>query len=327
MVARKIIHAFGLPIHIDGNETYISAGIGMARFPEDGDSVELLVSNADAAMYRAKEEGRARYAYYTPQMNQQLAERVYLENALRTRLREGGLTLAWQPQFRLLDSELVGVEVLARWRHPTLGDIPPDRFMSIAEESGLVLELGRWIFNEAVRHVAQLCDRVKPGRLRVAINVSPLQMRQHDLSQEFVEPLKQYGLSPACIELEFTESALMSKDFSAEAGLRELGEQGFQFAVDDFGTGYSNLAYLKRFAIHRLKVDRAFVQDIANSDVDRQIVSAIISMGHSLGLQVIAEGVETEAQRAVLLELGCDEMQGFLLGRPMSFDEFIKLVT
>lgn len=325
-MARRIIDVFEPPIRIDGNDTYISAGIGIARFPEDGDSVELLVSNADAAMYRAKEGGRAGYSFYTPQLNRHLAERVHLENALRTRLREGGLALAWQPQFRLADGELIGVEVLARWRHPTMGDIPPSRFISIAEESGLILELGRWVLDEAARNAATLCGRVKPGSLRVAINVSPLQMRQKDLEEEFVAPLKRHGLTPACVELEFTESALMSKDFSAEAGLQELGKQGFEFAVDDFGTGYSNLAYLKRFAIHRLKIDRAFVQDIAESETDRQIVAAIISMGHSLGLKVIAEGVETEAQRAVLLQMGCDDMQGFLLGRPLSFEEFVKLL-
>lgn len=327
VVARKIVLSFETAVQLDGNATYISVSIGIARFPEDGDTAELLVSNADAAMYRAKAAGRGSYSFYTPQLNQHLAERLQLESVLRTSLREGGMSLAWQPQFRLADGRLTGVEVLARWHDEMRGDVPPSQFIPIAEESGLIVELGRWVFNEAARLAAPLCDQIEVGNLRVAINISSLQLRQNNLKEVFVAPLRQYGLSPACVELEFTESALMSQEFSAETALRELGAEGLQFAVDDFGTGYSNLAYLKRFAIHRLKVDRAFVQDIAASETDRQIVAAIVNMGHSLGLKVIAEGVETEAQRAILMQLGCDEAQGFLFARPLTFDAFARLLS
>ncbi len=326
-VARKIIHAFDSPVRFNGNETYISASIGIARYPDDGDSMELLVSNADAAMYRAKGNGRACYSFYTPELNKHLVEHLKLENALRTCLHEGGLTLAWQPQFRLADGLLTGVEVLTRCHHSGLGDIPPVKFIPIAEESGLIFELGQWVLNEAASHAAQLCNcGTPPEGLRVAVNISPLQMRNRDLAQEFIEPLMKHGLTPACIELEITESALMSKEFSAEDGLQKLSDLGMHFAIDDFGTGYSNLAYLKRFAVHRLKIDRAFIQEIAESETDRQIVAAIISMGHSLGLKLVAEGVETEAQKNILMQLECDEVQGFLFGRPLPFDEFVKLL-
>ncbi len=330
VAARKIVHAFEPPIRIESHDIHVSASVGIARFPLDGENAEALVSHADAAMYDAKKEGRSRYSFFTPELNQRLTERLRMENALRSSLSLAAqgdndwLHLAWQPQVRLADGAIIGVEVLARWRHPELGEVSPARFIPVAEESGLIVELGQWALREAARHAARLCEHIKPGTFRVSINVSPRQMG-HEQMHELASVIERHGLSAECVELEITESALISDKHSAEACLQDLGARGFHFAVDDFGTGYSNLAYLKRFAIHRLKIDQAFVRDMVEDEVDRQIVAAIISMGHSLGLKVIAEGVETEAQRAILRQLGCDEGQGFLFARPMPFDEFADL--
>ncbi|MFZ5538093.1 MAG: putative bifunctional diguanylate cyclase/phosphodiesterase [Pseudomonadota bacterium] len=330
VAARKIVHAFQAPLHVDGQDVHLSASVGITRFPLDGENAEALVSHADAAMYAAKKEGGGRYSFFSPELNRRLTERLRVENALRTSLAappgEGGLHLAWQPQVRLADGAIIGVEVLARWRHPELGDIPPARFIPVAEESGLIMELGRWVLDEAARHAMRLCGRIEPGRFRISVNVSPRQMG-HETMEDLVSIIERQGLRAECVELEITESALMSEKHSAEDALRKLGAQGVHFAVDDFGTGYSNLAYLKRFAVHRLKIDQAFVRDMVEDEADRQIVTAIVSMGHALGLKVIAEGVETEAQRRLLLELGCDEGQGFLFARPMPFDAFAALLA
>lgn len=325
VAARKIVHAFESPLHVDGQDVHVSASVGIARFPLDGEDAEALVSHADAAMYSAKRDERGGYAFYSVELNRRLTEHLRIEHALRTSLAdrpgENGLYLAWQPQVRLADGAIIGVEVLARWNHPELGEVPPSRFVPLAEECGLITELGRWVIDKASHEAARLCGHVEAGDFRISLNVSPRQMNREHM-RGITSVIEHNGLSTECIELEITESALMSEKHSAEGCLRELGARGFHFAVDDFGTGYSNLAYLKRFAIHRLKIDKAFVRDMVDDEADRQIVAAIIQIGHSLGLRVIAEGVETEAQRDLLLKLGCDEGQGFFFARPMPFDAF-----
>ncbi|MGB9670388.1 MAG: putative bifunctional diguanylate cyclase/phosphodiesterase [Halothiobacillaceae bacterium] len=228
--------------------------------------------------------------------------------------------MAWQPQIRLSDGAVIGAEVLARWRHPTLGEVPPGRCIPIAEEGGLIDALGHWVLDEASRQATRFCQQAKEG-MRFSINLSPRQMSPENM-HKIAPIIERHGLRPKCIEPEITESTLMDENVSIKASLQELGAMGFHFAVDDFGTGYSNLAYLKRFPVHRLKIGQTFIHDMLDDETDRQIVATIIQIGHNLGLKVIAEGVETEAQRDMLQHLGCDEAQGYLFARPLPLDEF-----
>ena len=322
-VALKIIEALSHPI-IEGDRTvFLSASIGITRYPDDALTAGELLRHADTAMYRAKEEGRNRYCFYTPELHDRVSQRLRLETELRECLRQDALTIAWQPQVRLSDHALVGCEVLARWNHPEFGEVSPTRFIPIAEDSGLIIELGRQVLDNALAKMVAWrgSNGHSPPRLRVAINVSAIQLRSPDAIDDIMQRIRRHGLDPADVELELTESALMDREQSANTLVHKLGEHGIRLAVDDFGTGYSNLAYLKRFAVHRLKIDRAFIEDLTTDHTDRQIVSAIIAIGHSLGLEVVAEGVETAEQAALLRELGCDEAQGYYFGKPGSFDE------
>lgn len=320
-VAGKIIDALSVPIEEDGRKVFLSASVGITRFPDDGERVDDLIRNADTAMYRAKEEGRGRYCFFTRELNHKVSERLRLETELRESIRNCGLSVEWQPQVRLSDGMPIGAEVLTRWRHPELGQVPPTQFIPVAEECGLILDLGRWVLEHAVATVSEWMRQGDAKPIRIAVNLSAIQLRNPNSVEEILGVLRQYGLPPEMVELELTESALMSRDRSSEEFVEQLGAHGVRFSVDDFGTGYSNLAYLKRFAVHRLKIDRAFVQDLADSETDRQIVSAIVAIGHSLGLKVVAEGVETVEQEAILRDMGCDEAQGYLYSRPISFSD------
>lgn len=321
-VAAKIVESFAHPFDVENHKIFLTASVGIARYPEDGEDVDTLVKNADAAMYLAKEDGRNRYRFFTTQLNVDISERLYMENALRSSLQEGGLYLMWQPQVRLSDGCVVGLEALARWHHPKLGNVPPSRFIPVAEKAGLMQSFGSWILHAVSLDIARLSELRQTPPLRFAVNFSSVQIYDGDaLKQDILHTLDSSRIEPENFVLEVTESIFMSRGHSADTVLAELGGWGLQIAIDDFGTGYSNLAYLKRFAVHHLKIDKSFIRDLVEDATSRQLVTAIIQMAHSLKIRVIAEGVETQQQREILVELGCDEGQGYLFGRPMKLEQ------
>ncbi|HEX7151940.1 MAG TPA: EAL domain-containing protein [Thermoanaerobaculia bacterium] len=318
-IAQKLIDAIAQPVHLEGQDLYITTSIGIALYPNDGASAEQLLQNADNAMYRAKEAGRNGYQLCTPAMNSRALERLSLENALRRAIDRGELVLHYQPQIRLEDRSVTGMEALLRWNRPGMGLVSPATFIPIAEETRLIVPIGEWVLREACRQ-AKLWQRTRFPSLRMAVNLSARQFQQSDLRKVIVSALEESGLSPSSLELEITESTAMLNTDRTIATLRELREIGVKIAVDDFGTGHSSLSYLRHFPIDRVKIDREFVQELDASRSNRAIVSAVINMAHGLHLGVTAEGVETEAQMQFLAEVGCEEVQGFLFGRPVHPD-------
>lgn len=319
-VAEKLLGAFGEPFVVSDSLLHVSSSIGIALYPEDGRDVTTLVRNADAAMYRAKESGRNNYQFYTREMTVLAHERVSLENSLRQAVEMDELVLHYHPQYDLASGGLVGVEALVRWNHPEKGMIPPDRFIPLAEESGLILPIGGWVLREACRQAQAWLDA---GRSfgRVAVNVSGHQVERGDFIEQVCNVLQETGLPPGCLELEITESFFMQHTGQAVSTLEALRELGVSLAIDDFGTGYSSLSYLKQLPVNKLKIDRSFIQDIPGGRLDMAIVRAVIALGRGLEMRVIAEGVERDEQSRFLLAEGCDEAQGFLYTRPLPADE------
>jgi EAL domain-containing protein (putative c-di-GMP-specific phosphodiesterase class I) len=283
------------------------------------------MKNADTAMYHAKDHGRNNVQYFTPAMNTAASERLGLENDLHQALRTGQLHLHYQPQVSARDGRCIGIEALARWRHPVLGDIPPLKFIPIAEESGLIEALGSWVLEEACRQLSAWRAEGVAG-LRMAVNLSAQQLRSLDLVQSVDAALKRHGLKGSDLELEITESVAMENPERAIGQLQALRNLGIQLAIDDFGTGYSSLAYLKRLPIQVLKLDRTFVRDIETDPSDAEISAATLALAHNLGLKVIGEGVETEAQRDYLIAHQCDFLQGFLFSKPLPADDALKFI-
>ena len=307
-VAQKIVRAIAQPYQVDGRELFATASIGISMFPFDGGDVDSLIKNADRAMYQAKETGRNNFQFYTADMHASALERLALENDLRKALDRGEFVLFYQPLLDIATTAIIGSEALVRWRHPTLGLLPPDDFISLAEETGLIVPIGEWVVRTACAQTKAWINAGYP--LRSTVNISARQFQQQDLLRVVEQALAESGLDPGLLELEITESVVM-KDAEATIGiLRGLKDAGVRLSVDDFGTGYSSLGYLKRFPIDTLKIDRSFVRDILVDKFDEAIARAVITLAHSLNLRVIAEGVETEAQLAFLRRLGCDEMQG-----------------
>jgi len=313
-LAGKIITEIAQPVSLDGKEVVISASIGIAVYPDDADSAEGLTKSADAAMYRAKERGRNRYEFYTPEITALALERLSLENGLRRALSHEELELYYQPQMEVATGRITGVEALLRWRHPVEGLILPERFIRVAEESGLITVIGDWVIRQALKQRRRWLDQGLPP-LRIAINVSVGQIVHDHLPETMQAALRESGIQPgdARIELEITESVMQTMEQSAGV-LRRLRALGIRIAIDDFGTGYSSLSLLKHLPIDTLKIDRLFVRNVPDDTDSRAIAAAMISMAHTLGLHVVAEGVETEGQFAFLRERGCDEAQGHLLG-------------
>ena len=309
-IAQKLLESIAQPVRVDGHELYVTTSIGIAVFPNDGDTAELLLKNADSAMYRAKEIGRNSYQLCTPAMNSRAAERLSVENALRRAIDREELVLYFQPLLHLDTREIAGMEALLRWNRPGHGVVPPATFIGIAEETRMIVPIGEWVLREACRQ-ARVHDLP-----RVAVNLSPRQFQQSDLREVVSRALEESGLDPRRLELEITESTAMFNTERSIATLAELRELGVRIALDDFGTGHSSLSYLRRFPIDRVKIDREFVAEIDKSRSNRAIVSAIVAMAHGLDLAVTAEGVETEAQVEFLREQKCEEVQGFLFGRP-----------
>ena len=314
-VASKILHRLGEPYQIDGHTLHSSPSVGIGVFPSDGDTVEALMKAADTAMYHAKNQGRNNIQYFTAAMNAEVGERMTLERELRLALQDRQFELHYQPQICTHNRAICGVEALVRWRHPERGLIPPLKFIPIAEESGLINELGAWVLDEACRQLAVWRSKGVEG-VRMAVNLSAHQLRAPDLPDVVGKTLTRYGLGHGDLELEVTESAAMYDPELAIERLAELRDLGINLAIDDFGTGYSSLAYLKLLPIQTLKLDRSFVKDIENDENDAAISAATIALAHSLSLKVVGEGVETEAQSRFLESHGCDFLQGYRFGRP-----------
>lgn len=294
----------------------VTCSAGIALYPDDGADGDTLLRHADAAMYRAKEEGRNNAQFFTAEINTRMRERLELSSALRRAIEGNELELHYQPRVQLSSGEVVACEALARWHLPGRGMIPPDRFIPLAEETGQILELGRWVLHEACRQNRSWQDAgLRP--MVVSVNVSPQQFRQERFVADIESALAESGLEPRFLEIEITENMVVRDEEHMIASLRRIKGLGVEIAIDDFGTGYSNLGYLHRFPVDRLKLDRSFVRDLGSGLDDTTIIRAIIALGHNLGLEVTAEGVETERQLELLARHACDEIQGYYFARPM----------
>jgi predicted signal transduction protein with EAL and GGDEF domain len=320
-VAAKVRSDLSRPYRVDGNELHSTPSIGIGIFPADGGDGDTLMKNADTAMYHAKAAGRDNFQFFTAAMNQATAERLALEVGLRSAIERDELFLHYQPQVDMASGQVVAVEVLARWEHPERGLIPPLKFIPVAEETGQIEAIGNWVLEQALAQVAAW-RASGLGHLRVAVNMSAHQMRGDGFVTEVAQGLQRHGLSGDALELEITESVAMRDPARTSALLRQLRDLGVALAIDDFGTGYSSLAYLKQLPLSCLKLDRSFVMDIENDPNDAAISAAAIQLAHSLGLAVVAEGVENTAQMEYLRGLHCDTVQGYFTGRPMSAEAF-----
>jgi diguanylate cyclase (GGDEF)-like protein/PAS domain S-box-containing protein len=315
-VARRLLRTLSDPFMLDTHEVVITTSIGISVYPADGQDVDSLLKNADTAMYHAKDMGGNCYQFYSQSMNAKAFERLTLEHNLRKALENEEFLLYYQPQLDLHTDKIVGVEALIRWQHPEMGIISPAEFIPLAEETGLILPLGTWVLRTACAQ-SKVWQKVGLGSLRVGVNLSALQFRQQDLLETISQVLRDTGVDPQYLELELTESTIMRQAKETITTLQALKAMGIRIAIDDFGTGYSSLGYLKRFPIDTLKIDRSFVKDIPTNADDTAITTAIIAMAHTLKLSVVAEGVETTDQLAFLQTQHCDEIQGYLLSKPV----------
>jgi diguanylate cyclase (GGDEF)-like protein len=320
-IGAKILDAFRRPFNLEGREVHASPSIGIAVYPDDGDDGNALLRNADAAMYKAKRQSNG-FQLYTPSLNNETSERMLLENDLRHALERDELLLYYQPQVEVGTGRIFGVEALIRWQHPRLGLILPDRFIGLAEETGLIVPIGEWVLRQACEQGRAWHDS-GIANLTIAVNISVRQFLQPDLAGVIGRVLARSGLPARCLELEITESTAMEDLEASGQILRALQDMGVRIAIDDFGTGHSSLSYLKNFPIQTLKIDRSFVKDIPADANDAAIASAAIAMAHSLGLAVIAEGVETVEQLEFLRERACDAFQGYLISRPLPAHEAV----
>ena len=324
-VARKVLFTLVKPMVIQGQECRVTASIGICMFPAEAQDEHALMKNADIAMYRAKDEGKNTYQFYSEEMNLHSFGRMALETSLRRGLERNEFFLHYQAKLDLRQGRITGVEALVRWQHPDLGMIPPAQFIPLAEETGLIVSLGNWVLNTAcMQNVAWQREGLPP--LRMAVNLSARQFDDENLVIDIAEALNKSGMRADLLELELTESMVMQHAERAGKVLAAIKQLGVRVAIDDFGVGYSSLANLKRFPIDTLKVDRSFIRDIPQDTEDRAITEAIIAMGRSLNLTVVAEGVETLEQETFLRDHGCDETQGFYFSRPIASDEFADLL-
>jgi diguanylate cyclase (GGDEF)-like protein/PAS domain S-box-containing protein len=322
---QRIVESFAQPFAVEGKEVYVTASVGVALYPQDARDPEALMKSAELAMYRAKESGRNAYQLYTAELQTRVTERMALEGMLRRALDRGELSLHYQPQVDLRTNRVFGCEALIRWNQSDLGMIGPAKFIPLAEETGLIVPIGEWVVRTA-------CLQTKAWQIAglpvitVAVNISARQFRDKTLLQAIKRILTETALDPAQLELEVTESVIMHDAQNVIADLQAFRDMGVKLSVDDFGTGYSSLSYLKRFPVDRLKIDQSFVRDITVNADDAAIAQAVITLGHTMNLRVIAEGVETPQQLAFLRSNHCDEMQGYLFGKPMPAEEFGKLL-
>lgn len=325
LIAQKIHHTVSLPFHLEGREIHVTSSIGITLYPLDAKDADSLIKKADTAMYYAKEQGRGNFKFYTEDMNVNILKRVALENNLRKALEKEELRVHYQPQVNLATGQIIGIEALVRWQHPEQGMIFPDKFIPIAEETGLIAPVGEWVLKTACAQTKEWHNAGFPT-LRVAVNISAYQFKQHNFADTITCVLKETGLEPHSLEIELTEGVIMQVNEQIITTLCKLKSLGIQFAIDDFGTGYSILSYLKRFPIDALKIDRSFIQDIATNPDDVAIVKAMIAIAESLKLRIIAEGVETNEQADLLQKLCCNNIQGYLYSRPLPAPDMERLI-
>lgn len=324
-IASKILNIFLSPIQLEGHELYITSSIGISICPNDGKDSEALLQNADTAMYRAKEQGRNLYQFFLPEMNLRVTERLSLETAMRQMLNENQLLLHYQPLVDLQSGQIVGMEALARWKHPEWGLVSPARFIPLAEETGLIVPIGERVLRMACAQI-KCWHNMGFTALHGAVNISARQFERNDLLQTVENALTESQLLASFLDIELTESILQSTE-STVATIRKLRTRGVEVSVDDFGTGYASLSYLKRFSVNTLKIDRSFIQDIATDSDDRIIVKTIITLAHNLRLKVIAEGVETNEQLDFLRAHECDQIQGYIFSPPLPPEEATQLLS
>ena len=324
-IAQRLVDTLAEPAIVQGTEVFVGGSVGIAMYPDDGADAEMLLMNADIAMYRAKSAGRGGFQLYDRSMNAQALERLQMEAHLRRALERNEFVLHYQPRVEAASGRIVGAEALIRWQHPEHGLLPPMEFIPLAEDAGLIIPIGEWVIEAACRQTAawraQGLETVP-----VAVNLATTHLRQSSLPGRVARALRRHGVSPDTLEIEVTESILLADPELSTRIARELSDMGVQLSIDDFGTGYSSLSYLKRLPIATLKIDRSFVRDLGVDADDEAIVGAIVALGHSLKLKVVAEGVESEAQLAFLRSLHCDEYQGYYMSRPVEAEAFSQLL-
>jgi len=325
-IAGKIRDTLAEPITIGSHEVFVGASIGIALYPRDGEHGEILLRNADIAMYRVKEHGRNSVHRFSPELASMALDRVDMEAALRRALERREFVLHYQPKVDVVSRRIVGAEALLRWEQPRVGLIYPGEFVRLAEETGLILPIGAWVIHEAFRQQAAWRASGLPP-LKLSVNISPRQFRQEELPGIVASALEATGADPRSFTFELTESMVMHDVESAQVSLRALKQLGIELSLDDFGTGYSSLSYLRRFPLDEVKIDRSFVSELHHNEDDAAIAAAVVAMARTLGLRVVAEGVELDAQLATLETLGCHEVQGYLLGRPLAADEFVAVLS
>ncbi|MFC1747285.1 putative bifunctional diguanylate cyclase/phosphodiesterase [Pseudomonadota bacterium] len=323
-VAGKLVDALAKPFDVHGRDLYISTSMGISLCPDDSVDANTLIKYADTAMYRAKDVGRNNYQFYSADMGARAFERMTLESSARTALEEEEFLLHYQPQVDLKTGRIVGAEALIRWQHPKMGLIPPDKFIPLLEDTGLIVPVGEWVLSQACQQLKQWQSTINKD-LRMSVNLSVRQFHDESLHRIIEEVITKNELMPADLEMEITESVLMESRQASLDNLVALKKLGVRLSIDDFGTGYSSLSYLKRFPVDSLKIDRSFVRDVTSDPDDAAIVIAIIGMAHSLNLEVVAEGVETQQQMTFLKDHACEYMQGFVFSRPVPADEFLGL--
>lgn len=324
-IAEKILHQLSKPFQLSEREVFISSSIGITIFPDDSKNAHDLLKYADVAMYQAKNKGRNNFQFYTPELNDEAVKTIDLKNELRNAVNRQQLELYYQPKINVQTNKIISAEALLRWRHPKRGLISPLEFIPIAEQSGLIHSIGKWVIKEAFSQL-KVWQQHFYDQFSMAINLSVKQFQSHGLVDFIASELASQFLSAEHVELEITESILMQNNQQEQLLLQELSKLGFKISLDDFGTGYSSLSYLKRYTIDVLKIDRSFIRDITSDPDDAAIVRAIVAMAHALKLRVIAEGVENADQLAYLQELNCDQIQGYLISCPLKVGEFEQLL-
>lgn len=324
-VAQKIIDVMRTPIHINGHTLYISTSIGISLYPQDAKTENDLLKYADTAMYKAKDEGRDNYQFYSSDMTVLAFEQVVMETSLRIAIKEEQFVVYFQPQYNAITHDIIGMEALVRWQHPQLGLIPPGKFIPIAEENGLITEIDRIVMYKAMKQFVEWYQAgLKPGKL--SLNLAMKQLNSEDFLNKLFETMDQLNFNPFWLELEITEGDVMKNPETSIKKLKRLSELGIELAIDDFGTGYSSLSYLKKLPLDKLKIDQSFIKELPLDDEDAAITKAIIALGNSLSLKLIAEGVETDEQRSFLLEHECHHIQGFLYSRPIPPEDILQML-
>jgi diguanylate cyclase (GGDEF)-like protein len=326
LLAKKILDVFAKPIELEDRTFYVSASMGISISPDDASSAQNLLRYADSAMYKAKNDGRNNFQFYSTEMTELAFERVVMETSLRAALKHKDFVVYFQPQIDAKEKKLIGMEALVRWNHSVMGIVSPAKFIPLAESSGLIIELDRFVMKSAMTQLAKWYeDGLNPGVL--SLNLSVKQLKQKDFIDVFKKMMKKSGCKPEWLEFEVTESQIMTNPQEAIKILNSINELGVRLAVDDFGTGYSSLAYLKKLPIHKLKIDRSFVRDLPDDSEDAGITKAVIALAKSLNLDTIAEGVETKEQKDFIVENGCRNIQGYFYSRPLcatDMESFLK---